>query len=158
MDSYQRLIEDLPARLPPGRSRRAGGKATREAVAALPLANPEHAAREVEQILDGMFATTWAGAERIAALEHLRTPVENLCAGIEHRLGIESHPLPEAAADQADVAQRLQWKLVCGYALGLHELCAPAGRLPRFRTRTAAMAAVRGLVHADRVLVWAYRR
>jgi hypothetical protein len=47
---------------------------------------------------------------------------------------------------------------VSGYALGLHELCAPAGRLPRFRTRMAALACVRGLVHADRVLVWSYRR
>jgi len=158
MDSYRRLIEDLPARLPPGRSRRASGKATREAVAALPLANPEHAAREVEQILDGMFATVWAGADRIVALEHLRTPVENVCAGIENRLGIESHPLSEAAAEQADAAQRLQWKLVSGYALGLHELCAPAGKLPRFRARLAALACVHGLVQADRVLVWSYRR
>ncbi len=158
MDSYQRLIEDLPARLPPGRSRRAGGKATREAVAALPLANPEHAAREVEQILDGMFATTWTGADRIAAMEPLRVAVENVCAGIDNRLGIESHPLSEAAADQAEAAQRLQWKLVGGYALGLHELCAPAGRLPRFRSRMVAIAAVRGLVHADRVLIWSYRR
>lgn len=158
MDSYQRLVEDLPARLPPGRARRAGGKATREAVAALPLANPEHAAREVEQILDGMFATIWSSADRIAALEHLRAPVENVCAGIEQRLGLESHPLSEAAAEQADAARRLQSKLLAGYALGLHELCAPAGKLPRFRARVAALAAVRGLVHADRVMVWSYRR
>ncbi|MGH8215321.1 MAG: hypothetical protein ACREPZ_06500 [Rhodanobacteraceae bacterium] len=158
MDSYQRLIEDLPARLPPGRSRRGGERATREAAAALPLANPEQAGRELEQILDGMLATTWAGGDRIAALEHLRTPVVNLCAGIELRSTAESHPMSEAAAAGADTAQRLQRKLVWGYALGLHELCAPAGRLPRFRTRAAALAAVRGLVHADQALLWAYRR
>ncbi|HET9818089.1 MAG TPA: hypothetical protein VFP92_02865 [Rhodanobacteraceae bacterium] len=158
MDSYERLIGDLPARLPPGRSRRVNEKATRESVATLPLANPAQAIREVEQILDGMLATTWTGGERIAALEHLRTPVEGLCAGIERELGAEPHPLPEAGAGRADTAQRLQGKLVCSYALGLHELCAPAGKLPRFKAKAAALAAVRALVHADRVLMWAYRR
>ena len=57
MDNYQRLIEDLPARLPPGRSQRAGEKSMREAVAALPLANPVQAIREVDHLLDGMLAT-----------------------------------------------------------------------------------------------------
>jgi hypothetical protein len=158
MDSYQRLIEGLSARLPPGRSHRVNEKATRDAVATLPLANPAQAIREIEQILDGMLATTWAGSERIAALEHLRTPVEGLCAGIERELGAEPHPLSEAGAGRADTAQRLQWKLVCGYALGLYELCAPAGKLPRFKAKSAALATVRSLVHADRVLIWAYRR
>ena len=43
MDAYQRLTEDLPARLPPGRSQRASEKAMREAAAGLPLANPAQA-------------------------------------------------------------------------------------------------------------------
>ncbi|MGH8125364.1 MAG: hypothetical protein ACREPK_05915 [Rhodanobacteraceae bacterium] len=158
MDNHQRLTQDLPARLPPGRSQRTGEKAIREAVAALPLANPAQAIREVEQLLDGMLATTWAGAERIAALEHLRAPVESLCSGIERQLGAEPHPLPAAAAERAAAAQRLQWTMMCGYAVGLHELCAPAGKLPRFKTRAAATAAVRGLVHADHMLIWSYRR
>jgi len=158
MDNYQRLIEDLPARLPPGRSQRIGERSMREAVAALPLANPVQAVREVEQLLDGMLATTWAGAERIAALEHLRAPVESLCAGIERQVGAERHPLPAAAAEWAAVAQRLQWMVMCGYTVGLHELCAPAGKLPMFKTKVAAMAAVRALAHADRVLVWSYRQ
>ena len=70
MDAYQRLTEDLPARLPPGRSQRVSEKATREAVAGLPLANPAQALQEVEQVLDGLLATTWSGGERIAALAH----------------------------------------------------------------------------------------
>lgn len=158
MDSYQRLIEDLPVRLPPGRSQRTGERAVRDAVAALPLANPAQSVREVEQLLDAMLATTWAGAERIAALEHLRAPVASLCEGIERRLGAEPHPLPGAAAEWAAAAQRMQWMLMCGYAVGLHELCAPAGKLPMFKAKVAAVAAVRGLVHADRVLIWSYRQ
>lgn len=158
MDSYQRLIEDLPTRLPPARSRRGSEKAMRGTIAALPLANPAQATREVEQILDGMLATTWTGSERIVALEHLRKPVESLCLGIERQLGAEPHPLSEAGAGWAAAAQQLQWKLACGYALGLHELCAPAGKLPRFKTRVATLATVRGLVHAEHVLAWAYRQ
>jgi hypothetical protein len=158
MDSYQCLVEDLPARLPPGRSQRAGEKSVREAIAALPLANPAQAMREVEQLLDGMLATEWAGAERIAALEDLHAPVESLCAGIERQLAAEAHPLPPAAAEWAATAQRLQWMMMCGYAVGLHELCAPSGKLPMFRRRAAASAAVRALVHAERVMVWSYRQ
>ncbi|HET7223817.1 MAG TPA: hypothetical protein VFI81_11510 [Rhodanobacteraceae bacterium] len=158
MDNYQYLIEDLPARLPPGRSQRVGEKSMREAVAALPLANPGQAVREIEQLLDGMLATTWAGAERISALEHLRAPVESLCAGIERQLAGEPYPLSTAAAEWAATAQRLQWMMLCGYAVGLYELCAPAGKLPMFKTRAAATAAVRALVHADRVLIWSYRQ
>lgn len=158
MDAYQRLTEDLPARLPPGRSQRASEKATREAVAGLPLANPAQALQEVEQILDGLLATTWSGGERIAALAHLRGPVESLCRGIEQQLGADSHPLPVASAERAAAAQRLEWQLACGYAIGLQELCAPMGKLPMFKGRVAAAAIVAGLVHASRALIWAYRQ
>ncbi|MGH8183943.1 MAG: hypothetical protein ACREPH_09810 [Rhodanobacteraceae bacterium] len=158
MDAYQRLIEDLPARLPPGRTQRASEKAVRDAIAVVPLANPEQAVREVEQLLDRMLATTWNGGERLAALAHLHRPVESLCHGIEQRLGVESHPLPPASAERATTAQRLEWKLACNGAIGLHELCAPAGKLPMFKGKLATGALVAALVHADQALVWAYRR
>lgn len=158
MDAYQRLTEGLPARLPPGRSQRASEKATREAVAGLPLANPAQALHEVGQVLDGMLAVSWSGGERIAALAHLRGPVESLCRGIEQQLGADSHPLPAASAERAAAAQQLEWQLACGYAIGLQELCAPAGKLPRFKGKAAAAAVVAGLLHASRALVWAYRQ
>ncbi|WIG55003.1 MAG: hypothetical protein OJF61_000789 [Rhodanobacteraceae bacterium] len=158
MDAYQRLTEDLPARLPPGRSQRASEKATRDAVAGLPLANPAQALHEVQQILDGMLATSWSGGERLAALPHLRGPVEGLCRAVEQQLGADSHPLPAASAERAVAAQQLEWQLACGYAIGLHEMCAPAGKLPMFKGKLAAAAIVAGLVHASRVLTWAYRQ
>ena len=158
MDSYERLIEGLPARLPSSRAQRSGEKAMRDAVAALPLANPAQALREVEQILDGMLDVAWPGAERIAALEHLRIPIENLCEGIERQLAAEPHPLAGFAAERAATAQGLQAKLMSGYALGLHELCTPAGKLPMFKGKLAATAMVRALGHADHVLAWSYRR
>lgn len=158
MDAYQRLTEDLPARLPPGRSQRASEKAMREAAAGLPLANPAQALGEVGEVLDGMLAATWSGGERIAALAHLRGPVESLCRGIEQQLGADSHPLPAASAERAAAAQRLEWQLACGYAIGLQELCAPAGKLPMFKGKVAAAAIVAGLLHANRALAWAYRQ
>jgi hypothetical protein len=158
MDAYQRLLDGLPARLPPGRSQRMSEKAMRDAIAVVPLANPAQAAREVEQLLDGMLATTWNGGERIAALAHLYAPVASLCRGVEHRLGAESYPLPPASGERAALAQRLEWKLACACALGLHELCAPAGKVPLFKSKVVAAASVAGLLHAGQTLLWAYRQ
>jgi hypothetical protein len=105
-----------------------------------------------------MLATAWSGGERIAALAPLRGPTENLCKGIEQQLGADSHPLPAASAERAATAQRMEWKLAYSYAIGLQELCAPSGKLPLFKGKVAATAAVAGLVHASRTLVWAYRQ
>ncbi len=158
MDAYQHLIEDGPARLPLRPSQRVSEKAVREAVAALPLANPAQAVSEAGQLLDGMLAAGGSGGERIAALAHLRAPVESLCRGIEQQLGGESHPLPPASAERAAMALRLQWQMARNQAKGLHELCAPAGKLPRFRGKLAAAAAVAALTHAYEALVWSYRQ
>lgn len=158
MDAYQRLTQDLPQRASGDRPRRGGAKAAREAIAGLPLANPLQAAREVEQLLDGMLASAWDGCERVAALAQLRGPVAELCRGIEQQLSGESHPLPPAGAERAALAQRLEWKLACGCAVGVHELCAPAGKLPMFKARVVADAIVTGLVHGAQALVWAYRQ
>lgn len=158
MDAYERLTEDLPARALPDHARRAGEKFVRGAVASVPLANPAQAVREVEQILDDMLAVGWTGGERAAALAHLRAPVASLCHGIELQLGGESHPLPPASAERAAAAQRLEWKLACNHALALHELCAPAGKLPLFKGKLVLATLIAGLESASRVLVWAYRQ
>ncbi len=158
MDSHQRLVEALPVRTAPARSHRVSEKGMRAAAAALPLANPLQAAREIEHILDQMLATHWPAGERIAALEHLRAPVAALDAGAERQVASEPQPLPPAAAAWAASAQRLQAKLAAGYALGLHELCAPEGKLPRFKGKLAALGAVRALVHAGLALLWACRQ
>lgn len=157
MDGYERLVEGLPVRMPAARSHRGSEKAIRDAVAALPLANPAQALHEVEQIVDGMLAAGWSGGDRIGALEHLRVPVAALCADVERRISSESHPLPQASAEWAAAGQRLQMKLASGYAMGVHELCAPAGKIPRFKGKTAVNAVVHGLVHAEAALLWAYR-
>jgi hypothetical protein len=158
MDAYARLIEDAPAHAPARPSWHVSEKAVREAVASLPLANPAHAVPETEQLLDGILAASGSGGERIAALAGLRAAVESLCRGIEQQLGGESHPLPVASAERAEMALRLQWKMACNYAKGLHELCAPAGKLPRFRRKLAAAAVVAALTHVQSALTWAYRQ
>lgn len=158
MDAYRRLIENLPQRLPPGRSQRLNEKVVRASVDNLPLANPAQASGDLERILDGMLATTWPAGERLQALEHLRVPVNSLCLGISRQLATESHPLPAAAAERAAIAQRLQQKLTDLCALGLHELCAPAGKPPRFRAKAVAAGIVAGLVHGDLALAWSYRQ
>ncbi|MGH8113246.1 MAG: hypothetical protein ACREPL_15220, partial [Rhodanobacteraceae bacterium] len=109
-----------------------------QAAASLPLANPVQAMREVEQLLDGLLATTLRSGERSAALAHLDGPIEALCSGAVEALAAERHPLQPAAAERAALAQQLEWKLAWNDALALHELCAPVGGLSRYRRRAAA--------------------
>lgn len=158
MDAYQRLATDLSAHLPPMQSRRLNERSVLRAAVGLPLANPVQAMHEVEQLLDGLLAATLRSGERSAALAHLDGPVDALCSGAANALFAERHPLRPAAAERVALAQQLDWKLAWNDALALHELCAPAGRLSRSRRKTAATVCVCGLVHASRVLLWAYRQ
>ena len=156
-DSYARLIEDLPARASPERGQIAGARAMREFVEHLPMANPAQAARDVGAVLDAMPATRWPVGERIDALEALRAPVATLCEGIEQQLGVESHPLPPAKEQLVETVWAFHRGLARNYALALHELCAPQGKLTMFKSKAAAIAAVRALSHLGLVLQWSYR-
>lgn len=156
-DIYARLIEGLPPRSEPERGSGASARATRDFVAHLPLANPAQAAREVGALLETMEATIWPVGERIEALEVLRATVASLCEGIEQQLGAESHPLPAAKEKLVETARAFHRALARNYALALHELCAPDGRLPMFKGKAAAVAAVRAITHLGVVLQWSYR-
>lgn len=156
-DSYARLVEDFPVRSEPDREHLASVRAIRERVAHLPLANPAQAARDLGALLDTMLATRWSGGERIDALEMLRAPVAGLSDGIEQQLGVETHPLPPVKEKLVETAQHFHRGLARNYALALHELCAPEGKLPMFKSKAAAIAAVRALTHFGMVLQWSYR-
>lgn len=156
MDSYQRLVEGLPGRAA-SRSWRINERSVRDAVAALPLANPAQAGQGIEELLDRMSMVAASGAERANALEQLRGPLEDWCASVEQRIAGEAHPLSPGSTEAAELARRLHEKLFAAYAVALHELCAPAGKLPWLKAKLAAAVAVRALVQAGRVLVWSYR-
>ncbi|MBS0433100.1 MAG: hypothetical protein JSS21_11955 [Proteobacteria bacterium] len=156
-DSHARLIEGLPSRSEPDRARPASARAVREQVAHLPLANPAQAAREITEPLEQMLTTRWSGSERVEALEAIRVPVAGLCEGLEQQLGVESHPLPPAKERLVETASGFHRALARNYAVALHELCAPDGKLPMFKSKAAAVAAVRALHHLGIVLQWCYR-
>lgn len=156
-DSYARLIEELPPRSDAVRGQPGSPRVVREQAAHLPLANPGQAARELGELLDAMLVTRWSGAERIDTLETLRAPVAGLCEGFEQQLGVESHPLPPAKEKLVEMACNFHRALARNYALALHELCAPDGKLPMFKGKAAATAAVRALTHLGVVLQWSYR-
>ena len=156
-DIYARLIEDLPPRAEPERGSVASARATRDFVAHLPLANPAQAARDVGALLDAMQATIWPAGERIEALEALRATVASLCEGIEQQLGVESHPLSAGKEKLVETARAFHRGLARNYALALHELCAPDGKLPMFKGKAAAVAAVRAMTHLGIALQWSYR-
>lgn len=156
-NTYGRLIEDLPSRSEPDRGRIASARGMREFVAHLPLANPAQAAIELRGMLNTMLATCWPAGERIEALEALRVPVAGLCEGIEQQLGIESHPFPPAKEQLVETAAAFHGDLARNYALAVHELCAPDGKLHMFKGKAASLAVVRALVHLGMVLQWSYR-
>ncbi len=157
-DSHARLVEGLPPRSEADRARPASARAVREKVEHLPLANPAQAARELSDLLEQMLTTRWSGAERVEALEALRAPVAGLSEGIEQQLGAESHPLPPAKERLVETVSGFHRGLARNYALALYELCAPDGKLPRFKGKAAAVAAVRALHHLGLVLQWCYRQ
>ena len=152
-DSHARLIEGLPTRSAPDRARPANARAVREQVAHLPLANPAQAARDIVELLESMLATRWSGAERVDALEALRVPIAGLCQGIEQQLGAETHPLPAPKERLVETAIGFHRALGENYALALHELCTPDGKLPMFKSKSAATAAVRALQHLGILLL-----
>ena len=156
-DSHARLIEGLPQRSEPDRARPSNARAVRELVSHLPLANPAQSARDISDLLEQMLATRWSGGERVDALEAIRVPVIGLCEGIEQQLGVESHPMPPAKERLVETASGFHRALARNYALALHELCAPDGKLPMFKGKAAATAAVRALHHLGIVLQWCYR-
>lgn len=159
MRAYQRLGQELSAHLPQAASRQVTARAALAVVAGLPLADPAQALREIGQLLDAMLATAWRGGERATLLARLRAPAAGLCRGAAESLLGERHPLPPAAAERAAAMQQLAWKLACNDALALHELCGPAGKVPRFGGRgPAAAACAAGLCHGGQVLMWAYRQ
>lgn len=155
-DSYARLVENLSERVAPQRGQVASARAMRDFVEHLPLANPAQAAREVGAMLVAMEGARWPVGERIEALEILRVPVAGLCEGFEQQLGTESHPLPPAKEKLVETALAFHRGLARNYALALHELCAD-GKLPMFKGKAAATAAVRTLVHLGTTLQWSYR-
>ncbi len=155
--AYARLIEGLPARSPAAPGAPARPREVQQCVAQLPLASPELAARELSRLLGEMRANAWSGGDRLEALELLRVPAEQLSSAFERPLLAESFPLPPIKARMADMAREVHQRLGEGYALAVHELCAPAGRVPMLRGKAVTLALLRAQQHMGLALLWSYR-
>ncbi|MDE1899330.1 MAG: hypothetical protein KGI40_02135 [Xanthomonadaceae bacterium] len=155
--AYARLIEGLPARNPAAAGAPARPREVQQRVAQLPLASPELAARELSRLLGEMRASLWSGADRLDALELLRAPAEQLSSAFERPLLAESFPLPPIKARMADMAREVHLRLGEGYALAVHELCAPAGKVPMLRGKAVTLALLRAQQHLGLALLWSYR-
>ncbi len=155
--AYSRLIAGLPARAAAAGGVPASARQMQQHIVQLPLANPVVAAREVGRLLESMLETIWPGGERIDALEMLGATVGQLCAGFERQLASESFPLPAAKQALAETIARFQRALAQGYALAVHELCAPAGKVGLMRGKSVALALARALQHGSQELLWRYR-
>lgn len=107
----------------------------------LPMADPQHAIRELLASLDGMLFQRWSGADRAETLRGISEPVEVLAKGVSSRILSESHPLPAAKQDLAEQMLDLRGKANRAWMLAIHEMCAPGGKVSLLRRRrTAHMA------------------
>ncbi len=155
--AYARLIEGLPARSAAVPGAPARPREMQQCVAQLPLASPELAARELSRLLGEMRANAWSGGDRLEALELLRLPAELLSSAFERSLLAESFPLPPIKARMADMAREVHQRLGEGYAVAVHELCAPTGRVPMLRGKIVTLALLRAQQHMGLALLWSYR-
>src|SRR5690606_25181891 len=97
-----------------------------------------------------------AAAERLEALEILRTTVTQLAALIDKQIVGSSFPLPPQRAEIGILAQEFQSELSLGYRMALYDFCAPNGSVPMLRGKQVALAAQRALAHGGARLQKAY--
>lgn len=155
--AYARLIAGLPARNAASGDTPASARQTQQRIALLPLANPVVAARELLHLLEMQRETLWPGSERVEALDLMAQTATQLSGGFERQLLSESFPLPQAKQDLAETVGNFHALLAQGYALAVHELCAPAGKVGFMRGRMVGQALARALHHGSMDLLWRYR-
>ncbi|MEP7044834.1 MAG: hypothetical protein ABI843_17355 [Dokdonella sp.] len=156
-EAYRRLNSALPERHAPG----AGGfasdaRALRSWVQALPMANFASAAKKLIDGLQQLNRQRVDAAQRLDALEILRTPAAQLAASTERQILGSTFPLPASKAGLGELALQFQRELALGYRIALVELCAPNGAVGFLRSKQVALAGARALQHAHEYLIKAY--
>jgi hypothetical protein len=157
MTFYRRLGENLlERRAPPRDAFQIEPKALKRWIDALPLANASVAARMLFQAIRELNCMTVDPVARLTALEALRAPVLQLTEAIDRQVVGSSFPLPPQRAQLGAAARDFQQQMALGYRLAVYELCAPDGRVPFLRGKTAALALERAIGHLGAELCKGY--
>lgn len=156
-DSYRRLCDDLPRGSGAPGTFAAEPRKVKAWVAALPRANAQASEQELARALDSLLAQKLDGAQRLGALEELRTAVLETVTLLERQFAANPLPLPPDKARAAAVAENFHLLLAHGYRKAAAETCAPAGTVPFLRSGGVVQALERAAWHYSRALVLAWR-
>lgn len=155
--AFELLAVVLPRRERPGRDAfPTTAKAVRGWIEALPLANSGATARLLYNGLKELNQLELDAGQRIEILEQMRTPVAQVVASMERHVIGQPLPLPLQKRQIGAVMRDFHRELAMGYAICVHDLCAPRGAVPFLRGRSTAMALTRGLVHGGHALTRCY--
>lgn len=151
--AFELLRGALPRRERPGRDAfPTSSKAVKQWIEALPMANSGATARLLYNGLKELNQLEVEPNQRIEILEQLRHPVAAVIASMERHVLGQPLPLPLQKRQIGAVMRDFHRELAVGFAICVHDYCAPKGSVPFLRGRSTALALVRGLSHASQAL------
>ena len=155
--AFELLGGALPKRERPGRDAfPSTGKAVRQWIEALPLANSGATARLLYNGLKELNQLEVDPNQRIDILEQMRHPVSVVISSMERHVLGQALPLPLQKRQIGAVMRDFHRELAVGFATCVFDYCAPKGHVPFLRGRSAALALVRALVHCSQTLTKCY--
>lgn len=155
--AFDLLGAALPRRERPGRDAfPCTGKAVRQWIEALPLANSGATARLLYNGLKELNQLEVDPTQRADILEQMRHPVAVVITSMERHVLGQPLPLPQQKRQIGAVMRDFHRELALGYATCVHDYCSPRGSVPFLRGRATALALVRALVHGAQTLSKCY--
>lgn len=155
--AFELLGGALPKRERPGRDAfPSTGKAVRQWIEALPLANSGATARLLYNGLKELNQLEVDPNQRIDILEQMRHPVSVVISSMERHVLGQALPLPLQKRQIGAVMRDFHRELAVGFATCVFDYCAPKGNVPFLRGRSAALALVRALLHCSQMLTKCY--
>lgn len=155
--AFELLGGALPRRERPGRDAfPSTGKAVKQWIEALPLANSGATARLLYNGLKELNQLEVEPNQRVEILEQMRHPVAVVITSMERHVLGQALPLPLQKRQIGAVMRDFHRELAIGYATCVYDYCAPKGNVPFLRGRATALALVRGLTHCSQMLSKCY--
>lgn len=154
---YRKLNERFPERIAPTRqSFQTEPRALGQWIAQLPLGNAMAAARPLLAALHETNALKIDGYQRLAALEMLRGPIQQMIAQADRQVVGSSFPLPSAKYQLGLQSREFHGAMALGYTQAAYEICGPEGKVPFLKGKPVAMALGRAISHWSEQLLRGY--
>jgi cyclic-di-GMP-binding protein len=155
--AFELLGGALPKRERPGRDAfPTTGKAVKQWIEALPMANSGATARLLYNGLKELNQLEVEPNQRIEILEQMRHPVGVVISSMERHVLGQPLPLPLQKRQIGAVMRDFHRELAIGFATCVYDYCAPKGNVPFLRGRSTALALVRAMRHCSQMLSKCY--